>query len=133
MGMRLPKVMKYYWMATWMVITPGVLVFVLIMTFVQYEPAKSSRLGTEPYTHPAGIQTLGWLMAFLPIVMIPVVAFLQVRKRREAGQPTDRAAMFRPVEKWGPAVQTSNAAAAKDFNPAYLNEGFKYTVESNHL
>ena len=56
MGMRLPKVMKYYWMAMWMFLTPAILFFVLIMTFVQYAPAYSYRLSDDKYFFPAGIQ-----------------------------------------------------------------------------
>jgi len=133
MGIKMPVVLKYYWLSMWMFVTPAVLIFVLIMTFVQYKPAYSSKIGPDRYIHPDPIQALGWLMAFLPVVVIPVVSLLQVRKRRALGLPTDLRSMFRPTNKWGPANQTSkNAAVAKE-NPAYLNEGFKYTVESNYM
>ena len=42
MGIKLPMVLKWYWMTMWKVVTPLVLVFVLIMSFVEYTPASSS-------------------------------------------------------------------------------------------
>jgi len=131
MGMRIPTFMKWYWMATWLCLTPGVLCFVLIMTFVQYSPAYASNVVTEFYYFPAGIQALGWLMAAFPIVFIPFIAYLQYRKRRAAGESTSLKAMFSPNSKWGPAVVT-NAPVSKE-KDAYLNEGFKYVAETNYL
>jgi len=133
MGMRLPKVMKYYWMAMWMFLTPAILFFVLIMTFVQYAPAYSYRLSDDKYFFPAGIQALGWLMAAVAVVIIPVIGGLQYRKRKAAGKPVDLRSMFSPTEKWGPATET-NAVKKTEKNPnAYVNDGFKYVAETNHL
>merc|ERR1711915_1103173 len=40
MGLRIPKVMKGYWLLMWLVVTPAVLILVFVMTFVQYSPAN---------------------------------------------------------------------------------------------
>eukprot|EP00088_Acartia_fossae_P009522 TRINITY_DN1462_c0_g1_i9.p1 TRINITY_DN1462_c0_g1~~TRINITY_DN1462_c0_g1_i9.p1 ORF type:complete len:732 (+),score=113.65 TRINITY_DN1462_c0_g1_i9:92-2287(+) len=133
MGMRLPKFMKWYWMATWLVLTPGILTFVLIMTFVQYTPAYTFRIDVDKYVFPVGIQLLGWLMALLPIVFIPFIGFLQYRKRKAAGQSTELRDMFSPNNKWGPAIET-NSHVPKEKDPnSYINEGFKYVAETNYL
>merc|ERR1711974_470091 len=41
MGIKIPTVLKYYWISMWTVITPLILGIILIMTFVQYSPASS--------------------------------------------------------------------------------------------
>ena len=135
MGMKLPVVMKWYWMATWCCITPLVLTFVLIMTFVQYTPAYSYSFFPEvdyKYTFPAGIQALGWLMALVAVLPIPVIGVMQYFKRKNNGLPVDLRSMFSPNSKWGPSIETNKVKKAPK-NEAYLNEGFKYSVETNHL
>merc|ERR1712210_187094 len=76
MGIKIPMVLKWYWMAMWKVVTPVVLFFVLIMTFVQYTPAYSASYSQENYTFPPWVQAMGWMMALLPIVAIILAALL---------------------------------------------------------
>merc|ERR1712165_676236 len=105
MGIKIPMVLKWYWMSMWKVVTPLVLVFVLIMTFVQYTPAYSASYSQENYTFPPWVQAMGWMMALLPIVAIILGAFYQRRNRNR--KPTDMRSMFTPNEKWCSQEQTS--------------------------
>ena len=135
MSMNLPVIMKWYWRICWMFITPLALMFILVMTLVKYSPTTSARRPDneeERYIFPQGIQALGWLMAAVAVVIIPVTGVYQAYKRRKAGKPTDIRSMFSPNEKWAPAN-----APKKDPVQSYDNDAFhysKYAVETtNHL
>ena len=101
MGIVIPAIMKYYWIATLAFITPAVLFFVLVMTFVQYSPAYSSSYGQDPYTFPLSVQAVGWTMALLPVAMVVLGAAQQTWSRRGNIQSNGLRAMLRPSEKWG--------------------------------
>eukprot|EP00092_Neocalanus_flemingeri_P075448 GFUD01093460.1.p1 GENE.GFUD01093460.1~~GFUD01093460.1.p1 ORF type:complete len:649 (+),score=144.83 GFUD01093460.1:184-2130(+) len=107
MGLKLPTVMKYYWLSMWMVITPVVLFFVLIMTFIQYSPAWSPSYTQEKYYFPIGIQFLGWLMALVAGALIIMGVFWQYYNRKRNGKATDFKSMISPSEKWGSALVTN--------------------------
>ena len=134
MSMNLPVIMKWYWRICWMFITPLALMFILVMTLVKYSPTTSARRpdnDEDKYIFPQGIQALGWLMAAVAVVIIPVTGVYQAYKRRKAGKPTDIRSMFSPNEKWAPAN-----APKKDPVQSYDNDAFhysKYAVETNHL
>ena len=96
MQMKIPKVVEYYWKACWSFITPLVLIFLLIMKFVNHEPFKSGE-----YIYPNGIQVLGWLISTSSIVLIPIVGFYQIVNRHYNGENLGWA-LFKPTSKWGP-------------------------------
>merc|ERR1712154_407164 len=103
MGIRIPLVLKGYWLLMWMVVTPAVLIFVFVMTFIQYSPAYSSSLlpGLEQkYVFPGGIQGLGIIMSFAPLMIIILGALYQFWKRNSQGKSTSFKAMTSPNEKW---------------------------------
>ena len=112
MGIKLPLVLKWYWMAMWKVVTPLVLVFVLIMSFVEYTPASSSSYSQEIYTFPPWVQAMGWMMALLPIVSIVLGAFYQWWNRNRHMKPTDMRSMLTPNEKWYSQEKTSEGKKA---------------------
>ena len=112
MGIKIPMVLKWYWMAMWKVVTPLVLVFVLIMTIVQYTPASSVSYSQENYTFPPWVQAMGWMMAVLPIVAIILGAFYQTWNRNRNMKLTDVRSMFSPSEKWCSLEQTSAGTKA---------------------
>ena len=129
MGMKLPTIMKYYWLVTWKAITPLVLFFVLIMSFVQYSPAFSPSYTQEKYVFPVGIQSMGCLMALISLALIIVTAVFQFFKRKQEGNPTDLRSMISPTEKWGPALAENPTGLdnknyiAEDIAPAVVTTG----------
>ena len=138
MGIKLPMVLKWYWMAMWKVVTPVVLFFVLIMTFVQYTPAYSASYSQENYTFPPWVQAMGWLMALLPIVAIILGAFYQRWNRNRNMKPTDMRSMFTPSDKWCSQEQTSagKKALALENASQYMgntNEGFTYKYQGESV
>ena len=130
MGIRVPTILKYYWLSMWAVITPVVLFFVLIMTFVQYSPAYSASFTQEKYVFPAGIQAMGWMMALLPIVAIILGSVFQLWNRRRNLKPTDLRSMLTPSDKWCSQAQ-GEAARKAEVEKGRSNEGFSYTSNSS--
>merc|ERR1712165_626601 len=138
MGIKIPMVLKGYWLAMWKVVTPLVLFFVLIMTFVQYTPAYSASYTQESYTFPAWVQAMGWMMALLPIVAIILGAFYQRWNRNRNMKPTDMRSMFTPNEKWCSQQQSSagKKALALENASQYMgntNEGFTYKYQGESV
>eukprot|EP00092_Neocalanus_flemingeri_P029348 GFUD01031860.1.p1 GENE.GFUD01031860.1~~GFUD01031860.1.p1 ORF type:complete len:652 (+),score=154.25 GFUD01031860.1:264-2219(+) len=131
MGLKLPTVMKYYWLSMWMVITPVVLFFVLIMTFIQYSPAWSPDYSQEKYYFPTGIQFLGWLMALVAAAFIIMGVFWQYYNRKRNGKATDFKSMTSPNEKWGPATVTNAVKKPTGLdNQTYVKDEFSYNKYS---
>ena len=135
MGVKIPMVLKWYWMSMWKVAAPLVLIFVLIMAFMDYTPASSVSYSQENYTHPPWVQAMGWMMAVLPIVAMILGAFHQTWNRNRNMKPTDLRSMFSPSEKWCSQEQRlagKKALALENGSQCKgdTNEGFKYQGES---
>merc|ERR1712154_448052 len=99
MGIRIPKVLKGYWLLMWLGLTPAVLILVFVMTFVQYSPAYSSSLlpgQEEKYLFPGGIQALGIIMSFSPFIIIILGGVYQLWRRNSQGKSTSFKAMTSP-------------------------------------
>jgi len=127
MGLKLPAFMKYYWLSMWMVITPLVLLFVLIMNFVQFTPAYSPSYTQENYTFPTGIQFMGFLMALAPVALIIIGVVMQTLKRKGQGKSTDFKSMTSPNEKWGSALVTNSVKKPMGLdNQTYIKDEFSY-------
>jgi len=130
MGIRIPKVLKGYWLLMWMVVTPAVLILVFVMTFVQYSPASSSSLlpGLESgYTFPGGIQALGIIMSFSPLMIIILGAIYQLWRRNSQGKSISFKAMTSPNEKWCSAVADKNKNRAGLSNVSYMKDEVSIT------
>lgn len=136
MGLKIPTIMKYYWLSMWMFVTPVVLFFVLIMTFVQYSPAYSPSYTQENYVFPVGIQFLGWLMALVAVALILLGVAFQCYNRKKNGKPTDFKSMTSPNEKWGSAIVVNAVKKPTGLdNQTYVKDEFsynKYSVDSTY-
>lgn len=73
MGMRIPKVFEYYWKICWSLITPGLILFLLIMNFVNHKP-----FSMDGYVYPDGIQVLAWIIPSSCVIIIPIVGIYQI-------------------------------------------------------
>lgn len=125
MGIRIPKVLKGYWLLMWLVVTPAVLILVFVMTFVQYSPAYSSSLlpgQEEKYLFPGGIQALGIIMSFSPFIIIILGGVYQLWRRNSQGKSTSFKAMTSPNEKWCSAVADKNKNRAGLGNVSYMKD-----------
>jgi len=130
MGIRIPLVLKGYWLLMWMVVTPAVLILVFVMTFVQYSPAYSSSLLPgleEKYVFPGGIQGLGIIMSFAPLMIIILGALYQLWKRNSQGKSISFKSMTSPNEKWCSAVADKNKNRAGVSNVSYMKDDVAIT------
>jgi len=125
MGIRLPKVSFYYWSANWFAITPIILGFITITTWVNFTPASYSLMGKIDYLFPNGIQFLGWMMASGPVFIFIGFAIAEYYLRKKAGKAVDIKSMLRPSGKFGPAVRYPTPSV-----PNVLNDGGKNLAEA---
>ncbi|CAH1268033.1 SLC6A5 [Branchiostoma lanceolatum] len=89
-----------YFKACWMVISPALMLFIFIFSLVQYSPVVYNGIA-----YPDWAVTLGLLMAFFSILMIPLVGIIVVAKNK--GSFTERfKKAITPDEKWGPAIMS---------------------------
>jgi len=121
MGIRIPVVLKYYWISMWTVITPLILALILIMTFVQYSPASSLSYA-ENYTFPGKIQAMGWLMALCPFFIIIAGGVFSWWNRGRSGRDNGLKAMITPNDKWCSAVDDANKNRAGITNVSYVRD-----------
>lgn len=52
--------------------------FIFLFSLIEYSPAKY-----DAYTYPAWAEALGWMMALLSILIIPVVMIYKINKEDE--------------------------------------------------
>jgi len=132
MGIKLPKVSFYYWSANWFVLTPIILSFITITTWVNFTPASYTLMGKIDYVFPKGIQGLGWIMASGPVFIFIGFAVAEYFLRKKAGKAVDIKSMLRPSGKFGPAVRYPTPTASNVLNgggknlaeAAYTNEAY---------
>ena len=122
MGIRIPMVLKYYWISMWTVVTPLILGIILIMTFVQYSPASSLSYG-DTYVFPGKIQAMGWLMALCPAFIIITGGIFSWWNRGRSGRDNGFKAMITPNDKWCSAVDDANKNRAGVTNVSYVVDG----------
>ena len=104
MEIQVPTIMKFYWLITLKVITPLILLFVLIMSFVQYAPAYSPSFTQENYVFPDSIQFLGWFIGFFSVGLIIVGVLTNIFNRKQENKSVNLRSMLTPSIKWGPAL-----------------------------
>ena len=94
MSIKIPKLVKYYWLSTWLFFGPIILPILTITSFIFYSPASYG-----DYVFPKGYQSLGWLMASTPAFIMAAMPIWEYFRRKKKGMETWRE-MFRATEKW---------------------------------
>ncbi|KAK6168527.1 hypothetical protein SNE40_021040 [Patella caerulea] len=84
---------NWYWLATWMVLCPVALVFIVIISGVQYE-----RASYEDREFPNWAESIGWIMAMLPVVVFVIVFIVQAIRYGGVVKAS------RSTADWGPAL-----------------------------
>merc|ERR1711953_1104661 len=105
-------------------------ILVFVMTFVQYSPAYSASLLPgleEKYVFPGGIQGLGIIMSFAPLMIIILGALYQLWKRNSQGKSNSFKAVTSPNEKWCSAVADKNKNRAGVSNVTYMKDDVAIT------
>ena len=105
MGIRMPIVLEYYWKACWCFITPAVLLFLLIMSFVDQKPLR-----LDDYVYPDSIQVLGWSIPSVCVFLIPLFGIQHIISiyRNDVEKFQDYKLtlkkLFKPSSNWGPQM-----------------------------
>ena len=121
MTMRLPKVSKIYWMINWMAVTPIILAFITVATWYFFTPCYYET--DVKYVFPGWVQAMGWMMASTTIVIVIAMGCYEYHRRNVVlGKPTSLRAMFRPVDKFGPAQATPVHPTAAQ---TYVNQAYE--------
>ena len=97
MDIKIPKVLAYYWSFCWCFLTPALILFIIIMQFIEFEVYSYG-----DYVYPLGIQVMARLIplsSVLPILVIGVYTFCNYRKRG-----LSFSSMFNPLEIWRPQI-----------------------------
>jgi len=100
MDIWMPKLLQYYWKLCWCFITPIIMTFILIMTFVGKKPLSYGK-PLDDIQYPTGIQALAWLIPIAAVMLIPGFAALQIIIRYRRGE-TLGWSLFQPTQNWGP-------------------------------
>ncbi len=121
MGMRLPAVVKWYWLICWVLITPALLLIVIVIAWIGF--SGDSLLG---YTYPGWASALGWGIELLPEAIIIAVSAYTTIKRYRAGKPVAflrTGPQMKPNSKWGPRPDRPGAPQVGAGGGA-TNEGY---------
>lgn len=104
MNIRIPIIMKWYWMACWSVITPTMLIALVVMMVMKRTPLSSldykTFSGDEVWKEfPSGIQILGLLIPLASVAFLPTLGIHQIilyfKQNRRLSM-----ALLRPTDKW---------------------------------
>ncbi|RWS26644.1 sodium- and chloride-dependent glycine transporter 2-like protein, partial [Leptotrombidium deliense] len=88
-----------YWVFMWRFATPATLLFILIFNWVEYKPLTS---GDYHYPHWANV--LGWVIAFVPCIVIILMMIHKYFSADIKGYGLRRfSRLMQPTENWGPS------------------------------
>lgn len=80
-----------YWIVNWVFITPAAVVFIVVISAIQYERSGYDGQKFEPWA-----EGIGWVMVGVPIAAMILVMLVQICRLG-----VERA--FKPTEAWGPS------------------------------
>ncbi|KAJ8028730.1 Sodium- and chloride-dependent glycine transporter 2 [Holothuria leucospilota] len=93
---RYPIVWPWY-AACWLLITPGIILFISIFGLVQYVPVYYG-----DYVYPVWAEVVGWIMAAAPLVMMPLIAVGMFIFKAEGSILQRLRFIITPSPDWGP-------------------------------
>ena len=90
-----------FWIICWRFITPGLILFILIFTFIDFKPSSYGK-----YTYPLYADIIGWCITAMEIAFIPGVAIYKICTSGHEGTLWSRIKFLsQPAEDWGPAEE----------------------------
>ncbi|XP_060081370.1 sodium-dependent proline transporter-like [Ylistrum balloti] len=92
--------MIMWWKICWWVISPLTLVALFIFTFVDYSPSEYG-----DYKYPGWADALGWVMAFLSVLAIPITMLYKISREDDEDSFVEKIKLLvTPTREWGPAL-----------------------------
>jgi len=114
MGIHVPTPLAWYWKIMWMVVTPGSLIFIFVMSIVYMTPTAWG-----DYVLPGSAQAVGWVLFSASIGFIPLVAVITIFKGTYKGMD-----MVRPTPMMCPAKERRRLKKIADPILAFDNKTF---------
>lgn len=88
-----------YWVICWLGLTPGLLIVVLLFTFIDYTPASFG-----DYVYPPWAQFIGWFLVFTSVACVIFYAIYNLVHLQEGTFRERLKAATTPAREWGPAL-----------------------------
>lgn len=96
-----------WWSIMWRFVSPFILLFIMIFTWVDYTPSSYA-----DYAYPAWADAMGWMMSMTSVAAIPVVMVYKVCTTEKKGTLWQTIKhLSRPTPEWGPADERNRALA----------------------
>lgn len=115
-----------YMRIMWCIVTPALLLLLLVSSIYTYQPPM-----VGDYTYPLFARAIGWLLAILPLIPIPVYALYVVRKSPGNTWFQRLCSALQPSEKWKPI--STRACEKYKVDSKLFRGGFKAVVLRNLL
>lgn len=106
-----------WWKIMWKGVTPAFLVFIMVFTWIDYQPSSYG-----DYNYPAWADVLGWMITMTSVAAIPVVAIFKIvtAEKKESFIETIKE-LCRPTAEWGPALERNRQLAQPHETEVPLN------------
>lgn len=116
-----------YYKICWCFITPAVIIFVLIFTFVTHTPVTYNE-----YVYPDWSISIGWLLALVSLAPLPGVAIYQIYHGQ--GTILERVReLLKPHPTWGPAVPEFRQLYLASLKPEERSRMMKNIVPADSM
>ncbi|XP_003729242.1 sodium- and chloride-dependent glycine transporter 1 isoform X1 [Strongylocentrotus purpuratus] len=106
------NVLFNWWKLNWCFLTPAVLSFVMLFSWISWEPP----MATETYPFPTWAHALGWLLILTVIMWIPLYWIYAFCKAKGDTFRQRLKAMATPEDSWGPMVMSNRRHAWETHN-----------------
>lgn len=73
------SVSRFIWLSCWYVVAPGFTIIIMVSIFVDYAPPEF----TNGQAFPEWTQILGWALASISLIPLPLVAIIEIVKNRQ--------------------------------------------------
>jgi hypothetical protein len=92
---------KYYWRTLWAFVTPGIIVTLLLFSFIDIKPTSYG-----DYIFPSWATPVGWFFSLVSVSAIPIVALHKLFTSDIKRDVWERLAiLIQPTAEWGPKLQ----------------------------
>ena len=97
MDIWMPIVLKYFWIACWVLITPALVLFITVIGFTERELDQYSNQFLD-YVYPDSVQVLAYLVELSPVIGVVMVMIYMIISKSAKGE----AASLFSSKKWLP-------------------------------
>ncbi|XP_046391342.1 sodium-dependent proline transporter-like isoform X2 [Ischnura elegans] len=89
---------QLYWRITWAFFAPVILLAIFIYSLIVHKPLRY-----EEYDYPDWADGVGWCLACLSMLQIPIIAVIVIFQQKGPSLKQKILQSLRPTEEWGPS------------------------------